>query len=215
MLKIKQFAFGPLGVNTFVVYDSGTLDAIVVDPGMTSQTEYATFDKYISDNGLKVQQIVNTHLHMDHCFGDNYVRDKYGVKVAAHVDDAFLGKTMARQAAQFGLQVTDNRAVSIDVPLSDGDEIPVGQYTFKVIHVPGHSPGGLALYCAEGNIMIAGDTLFRGSIGRADLPGGDMQELLDSVSKKMFTLPDSTDVLPGHGGPTKIGTEKATNPFFN
>ena len=103
MLKVKQFVFNPFGVNTFVISDSDTSEAMVIDPGMTSAHEQKLFDDYIAANNLRITQIVNTHLHLDHCFGDNYVRNKYGVKVAAHADDAPLGASLQRQAAQFGM----------------------------------------------------------------------------------------------------------------
>ncbi len=215
MLKIKQFAFNPFQVSTFVVYDPDTLDAIVVDPGMTSAAEERKLDDFIAQNSLKVQQVVNTHLHLDHCFGDNYVRDKYGVKVAANLEDAPLGKSIGTQAAEFGIHLSGpSEAVEIDVPLKEGDVIKVGNSELQVLHVPGHSRGSIVLYSPEGHFAIVGDVLFQGSIGRTDLPGGDHRTLIDGIRKKLFTLPDNTLVLPGHGPMTNIGTEKATNPYF-
>lgn len=214
MLKIRQFAFNDFGVNTFVVYDTDTLDAMIVDPGMSGAAERAHLDRFIADNGLVVRQLVNTHLHMDHCLGDNYVRDRYGVKVQAHAGDAFLGESVRQQAMSFGVNAGDDVDVTIDVPLSDGDTVQVGHYSFTVLHVPGHSPGGIALYCKDANVLIAGDILFSGSIGRTDLPGGNYRQLTDGIRSKLFVLPGETQVLPGHGGPTTIGAEKSSNPFF-
>lgn len=214
MLKIKQFVFNPFGVNTYIVYDSDTKDAIVVDPGMVNERERKTFDDYIADNELKLQQIVNTHLHLDHCFGDNYVRDRYGVKVAAHVSDAPLGDNIGIQARQFGIQGVEDNPVRIDVPLKEGDKISVGEYSIDVLHVPGHSPGSLVLYSAAGNFAIVGDVLFRGSIGRTDLPGGDHATLINGIKTKLLTLPDSTWIFPGHDSHTDVGTEKAVNPYL-
>ncbi len=214
MLKVKQFVFNPFGVNTFVISDSDTSEAMVIDPGMTSAHEQKLFDDYIAANNLRITQIVNTHLHLDHCFGDNYVRNKYGVKVAAHADDAPLGASLQRQAAQFGMMWPDNTPVSIDVPLKDGDKITLGAYTFTVLHVPGHSPGGIALYCPEGKLAIVGDSIFRGAIGRTDLPGGNHATLIASLKNKILTMPDDTDLLPGHDQFTTVAQEKAHNPFI-
>lgn len=215
MLKIKQFVFNPFGVSSFIIYDSESKAAIAIDPGMLNSAEQKEFDSYIAENNLKLTQIVNTHLHLDHCFGNNYVRDKYGIKVAAHPDDAFLGNSLAEQASRFGIRLTgiDTKA-DIDIELKDGDNIEVGAHTLKVLHVPGHSPGSIALYCAEGDFVIAGDVLFKGSIGRTDLQGGNLDTLLDSIHSRLMTLPDSTNVLPGHDRFTTIEAERATNPYI-
>ena len=198
MLKVKQFAFNTFGVNTFVLSDSDSGDALVIDPGMTSPHEQKLFDDYIATNKLHIMQIVNTHLHLDHCFGDNYVKDKYGVKVSAHIADAPLGASIQQQAAQFGMVLPDAPAVTIDVPLREDDKIALGAYTFTVLHLPGHSPGGIALYCPEGKLAIVGDSIFHGAIGRTDLPGGDYSTLVKSLKAKILTLPDDTKLLPGH-----------------
>ncbi|MCM1066883.1 MAG: MBL fold metallo-hydrolase [Muribaculaceae bacterium] len=214
MLKIKQFAFNPFGVNTYLVWDDACGDAIVVDPGMIDAREHSLFDKYIADNKLHLTQIVNTHLHLDHCFGDNYVRDRYGVKIAAHEADAPLGARVDEQAGMFGTPLEGSHNVAIDVPLHEGDSISVGQYIFTVLEVPGHSPGGIALYCKEARIALVGDSIFHMSIGRTDLPGGDHPTLIDALRKKILSLPDDTQLLTGHDRPTTVQTEKAYNPFL-
>lgn len=214
MLKIKQFAFNPFGVSTFIVYDSDTRDALAVDPGMVSERERRFFDDFVAQQELKIEQVVNTHLHLDHCFGDNYVRDKYGVKVAANILDAPLAENLQRQAAQFGLVLDKDETVEVDVPLNEGDVITVGNYKIDVLHVPGHSQGSIILYCKEANVAIVGDVLFRGSIGRTDLPGGNHQQLIDGIKAKLLKLPDDTMILPGHGPATTIKSEKAANPYL-
>ncbi len=214
-MKVKQFVFNPFGVSTFIIYDSESKAAIAIDPGMLNSAEQKEFDSYIAENNLKLTQIVNTHLHLDHCFGNNYVRDKYGIKVAAHPDDAFLGNSLVEQASRFGIRLTGNDTkAGIDIELKDGDNIKVGAHTLKVLHVPGHSPGSIALYSAEGGFVIGGDVLFKGSIGRTDLQGGNLDTLLDSIRSRLMTLPDSTNVLPGHDRFTTIGAERATNPYI-
>lgn len=213
MFKIKQFIFNPFEESTFVLIDEGTRKAAVVDPGMFTDKDYSEFDKFIADNNLQLVQIINTHLHVDHCFGDNYVRDKYNVKVAANLGDAPFGSALVQQAARFGIR-KNVRNVEIDISLNDGDIIKIGESRLEVIQVPGHSQGGIALYCKEQNFLIAGDSLFRGSIGRTDLEGGNHQELVDNVKNKLLTLPPETAVLPGHGPFTTIGHEQATNPYL-
>lgn len=214
-MKVKQFVFNPFGVSTFIIYDSESKTAIAIDPGMLNSAEQKEFDSYIAENNLKLTQIVNTHLHLDHCFGNNYVRDKYGIKVAAHPDDAFLGNSLVEQASRFGIRLTGNDTkAGIDIELKDGDNIKVGAHTLKVLHVPGHSPGSIALYSTEGGFVIGGDVLFKGSIGRTDLQGGNLDTLLDSIHSRLMTLPDSTNVLPGHDRFTTIGAERATNPYI-
>lgn len=213
MLKIKQFVFNPFGECTYVIADEATGDAIVVDPGMADAAELKRFDDFVEQNHLSIKGIVNTHLHLDHCFGDNYVKDKYGVKVSAHIADAPLGGAVAEQARRFGMRV-NNSDVVIDAPLNDGDTITVGEDRLKVIHTPGHSPGGICLYSPTGKLLIAGDTLFKGSIGRTDLEGGNHHQLVESVRKRLLTLPGDTLVLSGHGPATTIADEKASNPFL-
>lgn len=213
MLQIQVFEFNPFGEITYIIYNPSTLEAIVVDPGMGDRDENEAFDKFISEKGLKIQGIVNTHMHLDHCFGANYVKDKYGVPVNAHTADAFLGSDIDSQARKFGIRLK-GRDVMIDAPLADGDTIQIGDDSLKVIHTPGHSPGGICLYSANNRFLISGDTLFQGSIGRTDLPGGDFKQLINSIRTKLLTLPDDTLVLPGHGPATTIGDEKARNLYL-
>ncbi len=216
MIKVKQFVFNPFGVNTYVVWDSETREALVVDPGMTSSAETSEFDSYVKDNDLKINQIINTHLHLDHCFGDNYVSDRYGVKVAANIADAPLGEGLGSQARQFGMVLPSgaDRGVTIDVSLTEGDVITFGAEKMYVIEVAGHSPGGIALYCPAGAFAIVGDSIFRGSVGRTDLPGGDHATLIANLKNKILTLPDGTRLLPGHDRFTTVADEKASNPYI-
>lgn len=214
MLSIKQFVFNPFGVNTYVVFDTDSKHAIVIDPGMISPDEFSLFDGFITANGLTLDLIVNTHMHLDHCFGDNYVRRKYGVEVAAHMADATLGLALGEQMRQFGLFAPEVDAVAIDKWLGDGDTVSVGPYKFTVIHVPGHSPGGIALYCAAESTAFTGDSIFFGSIGRTDLPGGEYRTLIAALCAKILTLPDDTKLMPGHDRYTTVAFEKTHNPYI-
>lgn len=212
-MKIAVFHFSLFGINSYVVYDPETKDAAVVDPGMIDAEEEEALHGFIERNGLRVTHVINTHLHIDHAIGDKYVHDLFNAPVFAHREDLFLGKRLRQQAGQFGIaaRVED---VSVNSFLHDGEEIRIGNGVLKVIHVPGHSPGGVALYDAEDSFLISGDSLFAGSVGRTDLPGGSMDDLIRAIRTKLLTLPDNTIVYPGHGPATTIGQEKRSNPYL-
>ncbi len=201
------------GINTYLVWNPATGEAAVIDPGMINDREQAAIDRFISDNGLVVRNLINTHMHVDHIFGDLYIKEKYGVDIAASPADSFLGERAAMQCRMFGLP-DDMASVKIDRELKDGDKIDIGGETVDILSVPGHSPGSLVLYFPESKWTITGDVLFRRSIGRTDLVAGNHSQLIDGITTKLFALPDDTTVYPGHGDPTTIGEEKRENPFL-
>ena len=201
------------GINTYLVWNPATGEAAVIDPGMINDREQAAIDRFISDNGLVVRNLINTHMHVDHIFGDRYIKEKYGVDIAASPADSFLGERAAMQCRMFGLP-DDMASVKIDRELKDGDKIDIGGETVDILSVPGHSPGSLVLYFPESKWAITGDVLFRRSIGRTDLVAGNHSQLIDGITTKLFALPDDTTVYPGHGDPTTIGEEKRENPFL-
>ncbi|MDE7346203.1 MAG: MBL fold metallo-hydrolase [Muribaculaceae bacterium] len=201
------------GINTYVVYDPEMKEAAVIDPGMSRKEEFEAIEKFIDREGLTVTHLINTHLHIDHAIADNWVKEKYGVPVEAHSDDAPLGLYLARQAEMFGLRGIDV-AVEIDKELKEGDIVKIGAGELKVLHVPGHSPGSICLYDRKDDFVIVGDTLFKGSIGRTDLMGGNHRQLVDAIKNKLLTLPRETMVLSGHGEKSTIGQEWDTNPYL-
>lgn len=210
MLKVSRFVFNMFGVNTYVVWDPATLEGAVIDPGMIEPRECQALDRFVESKGIKLTSLINTHMHLDHVFGDGYVADKYGLKVRAAAADDFLGRNLEGQARMFGLALgVESRGR--DVELRDGDTVRVGSDALEVIAVPGHSPGSIALLSAGSKFVITGDALFKGSIGRTDLPGGDFNTLAASIRSRLLTLPDDTAVLPGHGDETTIGWERAHN----
>lgn len=213
MLEITTFTFNMFGVNTYVVWNPDTKDATVIDPGMMNGSEERQIEKFISDNGLNVTQLINTHMHLDHIFGDRWTASRYGVKVQASTDDEFLGKQAPAQARMFSLPLNPE-PVTVDCPLADGDTINIGGEEVKVIAVPGHSPGSLVLYFPKSGWAITGDVLFQGSIGRTDLVAGNHRLLIEGIRSKLMTLPPDTIVFPGHGNPTAIGQEKSSNPYI-
>lgn len=212
-MKIAIFQFSLFGINTYVVYDPKTRDCAVVDPGMINEEEQKAMDDFIAREKLRLTHIINTHLHLDHAVGNDYLKTKYGAPVLASKDDEPLGMRMREQAAMFGIG-KDFKGVEITDYLEDGDIIRIGDGELKVIDVPGHSQGSVALYDEADGFIIVGDALFNGSIGRTDLPGGDYRQLIKSINDRLLTLPPDTVVYSGHGPATTIGKEKDTNPFF-
>lgn len=212
-MKVKRFEFSMFGVNTYLAIDEATKEAAVIDPSMDDASEQRIFDEYVSAEKLHLTQIINTHLHLDHCFGVDYVKTKYGTPVKANPDDAVLGNIMAQQYQMFGMR-PKGKNVSIDVELRDGDIVEIGKSRLKVITTPGHTEGGISLYDEADKILFTGDTIFNGSIGRTDLPGGNHRQLISSIRNKVLVLPDDVKILPGHGPATTVGFEKAHNPYI-
>lgn len=212
-MKVLILTFNSFGVNTYIIYDPETKQCAIIDPGMMDAREREALDRTIDKYGLHPVHLINTHMHVDHVLGNKYVTEEYGTGVEAHKNDEKLGKIASAQAAMLGMAADPGEQV-ISTYLNDGDVIEIGHGHLKVISVPGHSRGGIALYDQADGLVFTGDSLFRGSIGRTDFPEGNHQDLLNSVRSGLFTLPDSTTVFPGHGPASTIGDEKATNPFF-
>ncbi len=212
MLKVKKFEFSLFGVNTYLAIDEVTKKAAIIDAAMQRPGEEIEISDYISENNLEITNIINTHLHLDHCFGANWVKRTYGVKLMAAQPDAILGKIIPQQYQMFGIKPV-NETVDIDVNLTDGDIIEIGESTLKVISTPGHTQGGICLYDEKDKLLFSGDTIFYGSVGRTDLPGGNQMQLIKSIRDKILTLPSDVRILPGHGNYTTVGYEQHHNPF--
>lgn len=210
---VDKLEFNLFGENTYILYDTKTREAAVVDPGMMNSRECAAFDGFIERNKLIIKYLLNTHLHIDHVTGDIYVSEHYEVPLRASLEDEFLAERVKEQALMFRLDVNAEN-VRIGEPLEDGDTLTLGNERIDVIAVPGHSPGSLAFYAPSSGFVVTGDALFNMSIGRTDLPGGDYATLIRSIKEKLLSLPDETVVYPGHGEPTTIGRERQMNPFL-
>ncbi|MEL6560265.1 MAG: MBL fold metallo-hydrolase [Bacteroidota bacterium] len=211
MIKIKSFVFNPFAENTFVVYDE-TKQAIIIDPGCYEVSEQETLKTFIESEELKVVKLVNTHCHVDHVLGNHFVKTTFGVPLVMHESDLQTLQSVEVYAPNYGFN--NYKSVKPDVFVFDGEFVTFGNTKLIVLFVPGHAPGHIALYCKDTKQVINGDVLFRQSIGRTDLPGGDFDTLINSIKTKMFALPDETVVYTGHGEPTTIGFEKANNPFI-
>lgn len=201
------------GEMTYVVYDAGSREAAVVDPGMLNDRETALLDSFLEQNCLTVTHILATHLHVDHVMGLSHLSERTGLGVTASLADGPLASRIAEQVQMFRLPLKLGK-VEIAHPIADGDIIKIGNGELKVIAVPGHSQGSVAFYDAADGFVLTGDALFSGSIGRTDLPGGDYATLVRSITSRLLTLPPETIVYPGHGPTTTIGREKEFNPYL-
>jgi glyoxylase-like metal-dependent hydrolase (beta-lactamase superfamily II) len=211
MIHIKAFTFSPISENTYVLYnDAGK--AIIVDPGCYFPAEEETLKNCLIDNGLTPVYLLNTHCHLDHVFGNKWVHETYGLELHMHPNEASMLELAPVSGERWGLPF-QNYAGPLHY-LNDGDTLFLDETEIQVILAPGHSPGSICFYLPSQGDLIGGDVLFRGSIGRTDLPGGDSETLLTSIREKLWVLPDETVVYSGHGIKTTIGYEKRNNPFL-
>lgn len=211
MITIKSFTFNPFSQNTYVIFNDDK-DAFILDPGNFSDEETNSLDKFIEENDLKIQNIILTHAHIDHVLGLQKAFDKYNVPVLMHELDQEILDRNPMDANRFGFFFKPFEGeISY---LKENEILRLGKDEFKILHVPGHSPGHIAFYNEAQKAIISGDVLFEGSIGRTDLYKGNHEDLIKNITEKLFVLDDETMVFNGHGNPTTIGFEKNYNPFF-
>ncbi|MCU0318247.1 MAG: MBL fold metallo-hydrolase [Amoebophilaceae bacterium] len=208
MLYVQCFTFNAFAENTYVVYDE-TNTCVVVDPGCYELHEQEELSNFIQTRALKVAHLVNTHAHIDHILGNQYVRATYGVPLALHHQEVPILRAAIEYAPIYGF--TAYRPTEAERLLTAGDVIQLGNTQLSILHVPGHSPGHIALYSQRDALCLSGDVLFRGAIGRTDLPGGDRMLLLQSLHQQLFSLENKVFIYPGHGPSTTIGVEKKDN----
>jgi len=210
MLSIEKFTFNAFSENTYVVSDE-THEGVIIDPGCYSREEQQKLSSFIEARHLKIKFILNTHCHIDHVLGNNFVKDKYHAPLLLHkIEEAQL-RAVKNYAPVYGFD--GYRETEPDRFISEKDSISFGNVNWKIFFLPGHSPGHLGFYDGDAKIIFSGDVLFQHSIGRTDLPGGNFDTLIKSIQENLFTLPDSVEVYPGHGPTTTIGEEKISNPF--
>lgn len=211
MLNVHFFTFNAFEENTYII-SNHKKECWIVDPGMYEKRETDEFISFIEKEQLQPKSIINTHAHLDHIFGVNAIKEKYGIEFGIHQAELPVLKRGAETAAMFGIRF-GNVPVA-DFYIADGKPLQLGDDFVDVSFTPGHSPGSVSFYYPEGGWVIAGDVLFSGSIGRTDLPGGNFDTLIKSIRTQLLTLPDNTTVLSGHGPATTIGDEKKYNPFL-
>ncbi len=207
-ILIETFPVGPLQCNCTVLGDPATAEAIVIDPG----EEVARIHKRITDLGFTLKQILLTHAHIDHVGGALKLKQLTGAPILMNENDLPLLEMMELQAGWLGVDAPE--VAPPDELLKDGMKVGLAKAPATVIHTPGHTQGSICLHLPDQNLLLAGDTLFAGSVGRTDLPGGDTRQLLRSIHNRLLPLPDTTRVLPGHGPATTIGEERQSNPFL-
>ena len=213
MLRIQTFEVNPLHENCYVINDE-TKECVIIDCGALTETEQNTVITYIREEGLKPVHNLGTHGHLDHHFGDAAILSAFNLQPEVAEGD----KVLMQHPREAALQML-GMDLNIDLPagnlkLTENEEVKFGSHTFKIIRTPGHSPGSVSFYCAEENVLFTGDTLFKGSIGRTDFPGGSMFQIISSL-RELAQLPDKTIVYPGHGPQTSIGFELAHNPYMD
>jgi len=212
MLQTRLFHFNPLGTVCAVIWAEGQSRCAVCDPGMCEPEEVRALTDFLTQNRLQPDAILLTHGHFDHVWGVKALLEACPAPVYLHPLDKSirdLGPAVFKGMQSF--------SVDVDFPtvdIADGDVLQAGGAAWKVIHTPGHTPGGVSWYCGEASLLVSGDTLFAGSIGRTDLEGGDYDALIRSIMDRLMALPGDTDVIPGHGIPTTLGKEAMTNPFL-
>lgn len=213
MLRIQTFEVNPLHENCYVINDE-TKECVIIDCGALTETEQNAVIAYINEEGLKPVHNLGTHGHLDHHFGDAAILSAFNLQPEVAEGD----KVLMQHPREAALQML-GMDLNIDLPagnlkLTENEEVKFGSHTFKIIRTPGHSPGSVSFYCAEENVLFTGDTLFKGSIGRTDFPGGSMFQIISSL-RELAQLPDKTIVYPGHGPQTSIGFELAHNPYMD
>ena len=211
MIHIKAFTFSPISENTYVLYNNEG-KAIIIDPGCYFPNEQETLKNFLTDNSLTPVYLLNTHCHLDQVFGNKWVHETYGLEPHLHPNEEAMLALAPVSGERWGLPF-QNYTGPLHF-LNDGDTVLLGETEIQVILAPGHSPGSICFYIPSQGDLIGGDVLFRGSIGRTDLPGGDSETLLNSIREKLWVLPDETVVYSGHGIKTTIGYEKRNNPFL-
>lgn len=210
-MKIAALEFNPIQENTYVVWDD-TLECIVIDAGNSSERENTALAHFIAEHGLKPVLAVNTHGHFDHTLGVEFLKKTYKIPFAMSGKDQFLLDNAATSGSVFGVRI--GAMPTVDIDLDTTPEVRFGHTTLRVISVPGHTPGHVALYDPQSKVVFTGDTLFRESIGRTDLPGGDYSWIMRSILDNLLPLGEQVKVYPGHGPETTIGHEMLYNPFI-
>ncbi|MCL1788485.1 MAG: MBL fold metallo-hydrolase [Defluviitaleaceae bacterium] len=209
-MNVKTFSKNSMGQNVYLVWDEGVKEGVLIDAGANEADTNAIMEA-IQGEDVTVKAILLTHGHYDHIIGLEGLKNLTGAKVYCHASEKNM---LADPEINLSSRIKQKIAAAPDETLNDGDTIAVGQSVLKALHTPGHTPGGVCFYDAEGGNLFAGDTLFAGSVGRTDLPAGDPAKLIRNIAVKLLPLPEDTVVYPGHGGATTIGREKKANPFL-
>jgi glyoxylase-like metal-dependent hydrolase (beta-lactamase superfamily II) len=210
MIQVHTFTFNPFSENTYILSDE-TKECVIIDPGCSNYEERKELKDFIDNNNLNVIHLLNTHAHIDHVLGNEYVKRTFGVKLHLHRNDLPVLQNAAARAEFYGFP--NYEGSEVDVFIEEGDIIKFGNTELEILFVPGHAPGHVAFINREENICVSGDVLFKQSVGRTDFPLCSFKDLENSIRTKLYTLSDEMVVFPGHGGITTIGYEMKNNPY--
>jgi len=213
MLTVQSFTFNAFQENSYILYDDVTKECFIIDPGCSNESEDHQFLDFIKEHQLKPIRLLNTHCHIDHVLGNQLIHETFELKLEAHQLELPLLASCQQVSQMYGIPFRGSP--EIEMFLEEGNTIQLGEHRLDIFLTPGHSPGSICFYNAEYRILISGDVLFLGSIGRTDLPGGNYDVLMASISTKLLPLPDEVQVYSGHGLKTTIGNERANNPFLS
>lgn len=211
MLYLKSFTFNPFQENTYLLYDENGV-AFIIDPGNHNNTENTVLKNFIKEKNLTLTRLLLTHAHIDHILGNKFIYDTYGLLPELHKEELYFIERLPQTATTYGVPFEPSPMPKKFI--EPGDKILLGAYEFETLFTPGHSPGSISYFNKENNLLISGDVLFHGSVGRTDLPKGDHSTLLKSIKEKLLVLDDKVKVYSGHGQSTTIGYEKQNNPFL-
>ncbi len=212
MMLVAKFTFNPFQENTYVLYDD-TKECIIIDPGCYTAVEKKMLSDFIKEHELRPVRLINTHCHLDHVFGNQFVASQWNLGLEIHEGELSVLKAVPKVCSLYGIPLPDESPMPTAF-IEEGQEIVFGNTSLKTLFTPGHSPASISFYNEAAQILIAGDVLFRESIGRTDLPGGDFDTLINSIKTQFFPLKDEVKVFSGHGEETTIGYEKQHNPFI-
>lgn len=214
MLKYKRFIVKPIEENCYVLWDDATHEGAIVDSGAWSDMDRKRICDFILAENIVPKYLMQTHMHFDHCLGLGFMAEKYGLMPLCHAMDLPVYKTVPMMVKRWLRQDITGTLPEVDASLTESSRMNLGEADIQVLHTPGHTPGGISYYIPAARIVLTGDTLFRMGLGRTDLPGGDMDQELDSIRRKLLTLPPDTAVLPGHGPESTIDEERTHNPYL-
>ena len=211
-MEVKGFTFNPFLENTYVIWDVSSRECAVIDPGMSDSREEDELKSFVNNNSLNVKYLINTHCHVDHILGVTFIKNEFDPLYFIPEKDMMLFENAETQAQMFAVNI--NKLPKPDKFLSESENINLGNESMINLFTPGHTPGEFCLYAKSSKFCITGDVLFRESIGRTDLLGGDYDTIINSIRTKLFPLPDEVVIYPGHGEKSTIGYEKQYNPFL-
>lgn len=209
----KAFTFNPVGENTYIIWDEVSLEAAIIDAGMSNNRENAVVSDFIARENLHLKYALQTHMHFDHIWGLSFIQETYGLKPLCHRAEEAIYSDVPEMTSMFRLSMNWNLP-AVERYIDEGETFLLGNTVIRVLHTPGHTPGGLSYYIESANTLFTGDTLFQGSIGRTDLPGGNLEEELASIRNKIITLPADTVIYSGHGPKSSVAWEVRNNPYL-